>query len=230
MTFDWLSSPFACLVCFLLPFASLLATALLPSVLPSHLCHLCHLCTLSLTNSDPCQRSTFLCLFLCRQPYDPSVPLLARILTIFFQCHSNLHWSACVVFPVGTVATFSKMMFSSATGSSLHDINVPRNLWFSRLSGIHFLTASIFNLFSNLFVSLVNVLRMSSNCSTSCALSLSEMLLISAAHADFLSDMFLSPPDRMPCFESLLSSCLLHYSQRFVCCRSVQYLVQQCLN
>ena len=32
--------------------------------------------------------------------------------------------------------------------------------------------------------------------------------------------------NRVPCFESLLSSCLLHYSQRFVCCRSVQYLVQ----
>ena len=47
------------------------------------------------------------------------------------------------------------------------------------------------NLLSNLFISFVNVLKMSSNCSTSFALSFSEMLLISAAYAELLSDMFL---------------------------------------
>ena len=32
--------------------------------------------------------------------YDPLVSLLARILSIFFRCHSNLHRSACVMFLV----------------------------------------------------------------------------------------------------------------------------------
>ena len=83
----------------------------------------------------------------------------------------------------GTVATLSMMMVSSATKSSLYDLVVPQNLMFNRLSSIHFLTASICSsslivpyLFSNLFVSLMNVLRMSPTCSTSFPLSLSEML------------------------------------------------------
>ena len=42
---------------------------------------------------------------------------------------------------VGTLATLSMMMFSSATRSSLYDIVVPRTLQFHRLSGINFLTA-----------------------------------------------------------------------------------------
>ena len=75
----------------------------------------------------------------------------------------------------------------------------PRNQKFNRLSSISLLTASIFssslfmpNLFSNLFVSLTNVLKMSSNCSTSLALSRSETSLISGAYAEYwLSDVFL---------------------------------------
>ena len=75
--------------------------------------HLCHLCHLSRSSSDSCQRSTFLCPFLCKHSlqskvYDPSVSLLARILIIFFSCSSNIHWSACVIFlllAVGIVAT-----------------------------------------------------------------------------------------------------------------------------
>ena len=81
--------------------------------------------------------------------YDPLVSsLLARKLTIFFRCHSNLHWSSCVIFlllAIKTVTTLSMMMFSSTTRSSLYDIVVPRNLYFSKLSGISFLTASIFS-------------------------------------------------------------------------------------
>ena len=141
---------------------------------------------------------------------------------------------------VGTIATFSTMMFSTSTMSSLYDIVVPLNLKFSKLSGINFLTASIFSsslilpdLFSNLFSSFVNVLKMSSHCSTSFALSFSEMLLISVAYADFLSDFVpLVVPSHYStsCFESLLSFRLLHYSQWFVGCRSVHDLVQRCLN
>ena len=40
---------------------------------------------------------------------------------------------------VGTLATLSMMMFSSATKSSLYDDVVPRNLQFNQLSGINFL-------------------------------------------------------------------------------------------
>ena len=46
---------------------------------------------------------------------------------------------------VGTVDTLSMMRFSHAVGRSAHDIVVPRNLKFNRLSGINFLIAS--NLF-----------------------------------------------------------------------------------
>ena len=60
----------------------------------------------------------------------------------------------------------------------------------------------------------MNVPKTPPNCSTSFALSLSEMLLISAAYADvFVRQDPLIPPsdDRMPCFEPsvLLSVALL---------------------
>ena len=54
-----------------------------------------------------------------------------------------------------------------------------------------FLISDFANLFSNLFVSLMNVLRMSTSCSTSLARSRPLMLLTTAACAEFLSDMFL---------------------------------------
>ena len=65
----------------------------------------------------------------------------------------------------GSDATLS-MMFSNASRSSLCYFVVPRNLQFNRLSSISFLTASILssslivpNMFSNSFVSLMNVLK-----------------------------------------------------------------------
>ena len=133
----------------------------------------------------------------------------------------------------GSDATLS-MMFSNASRSSLCYFVVPRNLQFNRLSGISFLTASILssslivpNMFSNSFVSLMNVLKMSSNYPRYLALSCSEMLLISAASAEFLTvPLVVSHCNRVPRFESVLLFCLLHYSQWFVCCCSVQYLVK----
>ena len=88
----------------------------------------------------------------------------------FFQIYTII--LIFLLLAVGTVATFSMMMFSNAIGSSLYDIVVRRNLKFDKLSSISLLTASIFcssvttpNLLSNLFVSLMNVLRMWSICS-----------------------------------------------------------------
>ena len=118
---------------------------------------------------------------------------------------------------IRNVAILSMKMFCNASRSSSYDIVVPRNLKSCRLSSISFLTASIYssssmtvpNLFSNLFISLMNVLKTSSNGSTSLALSRSEMLLISAAHAFFLRHvpLIVSPYSCVPRFESLLSSC-----------------------
>ena len=96
---------------------------------------------------------------------------------------------------------------------------------------INFLTASIFSssqsmphLFSNLFFSLMNVLRMSSSCTVSSALSRSEVLLISDTYADCLSDMFLC---------SYLLGVARHASNPFfpcVCCTflNVSFAVVQC--
>ena len=75
---------------------------------------------------------------------------------------------------------------------------VPRGLYFSRLSGINFLTAIVFsswlilpNLFSYVLASLMNVLKMSLNLSTSFALSCRFCCWIRAAYADLLSEVFL---------------------------------------
>ena len=79
------------------------------------------------------------------------------------------------------VDTLSTMMFSDAMSCSSYFSVVPRNLKFNKLSSISFLTASIFsssltlpNLFSNLLVSLTNVLR---------PLSLMQMLNLCVWHA-----------------------------------------------
>ena len=58
----------------------------------------------------------------------------------------------CLV--VGTVDTLSMMRFSRAVGRSAHDIVVPPNLKFNRLSGINFFIASNLFLISD-FVELV---------------------------------------------------------------------------
>ena len=95
-----------------------------------------------------------------------------------------------------------------------------------------FLISDTANLFSNMFVSLTKVLRMSSKCSTSLVRSRSLMLLISAAHAEFVSSMFLCHFSIAfivllchHCFESRLSLHLLYCCQWFVCCCSAQYMV-----
>ena len=108
------------------------------------------------------------------------------------------------------------MMFSSAMSSSSYGNVVPRNRQSSTLSGINLYTATVFssfrsfqNLPSYLFVSLMKILRMSSHCSTSFARPRSLTLLISAAYAELLFDVFLTErfrvyqvadPARLGCF------------------------------
>ena len=77
-------------------------------------------------------------------------------------------------------------------------IVVPRSQLFRKFSGISFLTASVFssslivpNQLSYLSASLMNVLRISSNCSASFAQFLSPTWLIRAAHLDHVFDVFL---------------------------------------
>ena len=99
---------------------------------------------------------------------------------------------------VGAVDTLSMMMLSNAMRISSYFNVVHRNLKFDKLSSISSLTANISssslilpNLFSNLVVSLIHVVKMSSSGSTSLARSRSLRLPISAVCVEFLSDMFL---------------------------------------
>ena len=108
-----------------------------------------------------------------RNFHDSPVSFVARVVTVTFRAipismDALVSMSLCLV--VGTVATLSMMMLSTAMRSSSHDTVVLRTLKFNRLSSIYFLTASIFsssliqpNLFLNVFICLTNVLRMSSS-------------------------------------------------------------------
>ena len=145
--------------------------------------------------------------------YNPLVSLLARILTIFFRCHSDLHGIARVMFPASGCRNHRYLV---------NDDVLQRTLFLWTCSSACFLASISWlilpNLFSNLFISFKNVLRMSSNCSTSFVLSFSKMLLVSTAYADlFVRHVPLIVPSHcgVPCFESLLSFRLLHYFQWF---------------
>ena len=156
---------------------SFLATALLPLVLSSLMCIFAtfgtfvsfFVPTLTLSKTPP-----FLCQFLCRQPAVQGLQffdlLFHHHLSLPFQytCQPSCFWLSGKVH----CATSSFPRICSSTRWHLSLMIVP-------------------NLFSKLGVSLTKVLRMSSHSSTSLALSHSEMLLINAAYADFLSDMFL---------------------------------------
>ena len=131
-----------------------------------------------------------------------------------FQFPSERSYQSSCFWLSGLSLPLSMMMFSSGTRSSLRDIVVPRNLQFNKLSCISFLTASIFpsslivpNLFSSLFMSFTNVLRMSSSCQ-SC----------SSDRVSSRSRAALRNPS------VLLSVALL--AAGFVCCRFPQYLAK----
>ena len=82
------------------------------------------------------------------------------------------------------------MMCSSEARSPLYVKVVPKNQTEdSQASASSSLILP--TLLSNLFVSLMGVLKMVSECSPSLARSHSLMLLVSAAYAEFLPDMFL---------------------------------------
>ena len=96
------------------------------------------------------------------------------------------------------VDTLSMMVLSNVTRSSSHFGVVSRNLQFNRLSNISFLTASHLFLLSGLGEPVLKLGRLVDGrrhdvvcCSASLARSRSQMLLISAACAEILSDMFL---------------------------------------
>ena len=168
--------------------------------------HLCHLCTSECSSLDALRLPSCLCLLLCKRlatrgPRFAGL-LLSRTFAVILRGFSLLSTGAqvstfiCLI--VGAVETLSTMVFPNSMRSSWCFSPVPRNLKFNKISGTNFLDCDLLssplilpNLFSNLFVSFMNVLRMSSNCSTSLALSRSGMLLISAAYADFLPDAFL---------------------------------------
>ena len=215
----------------LLPFASFLATALLPwfslfvafanlvpfSVQPQ---------TLSQT---PLSFDSFDTSPQCKV-HNSMISFFSCTFTIIFRCHSNLHRNTRVYLPVSGYRDCRCLVNDdvfTAIRSSLYDIVGPWNLQFNKPSCINFLTASIFssslmvpNLFSNLFVSLMNVHRMSSNCFHVFLLCLfQKCYCFSAAYAEVLSGhdpLIVSPHDCVPSFETLLSFILLLYSQRFV--------------
>ena len=143
-----------------------------------HLCHLCHLCTSVRSSLGPFRQSSRLGLILVyslqRDVHDSLVSFFSRCVTVLFRSHSNLHWSTRVVFLVSGGRNCRDLVdddvlqcnekFSvrhrRSTESEVH----------TDFQGINLMTGSIFssslilpNLFSNLSVSVTNVLGMSSN-------------------------------------------------------------------
>ena len=142
-------------------------------------------------SSDPCHSPTFLCQFLCRQPAKQGL----RSFGLPLGSHSHDLLSLPFQISIGALVSFFP---ASGCRDCLYlvsnDDGLQRNEQFAVRHGRSsesVVQQAFWHQFLDRISDLADVLRMSSNCSTSFALSLSEMLLISVAHAEFLSDMFL---------------------------------------
>ena len=193
------------------------------------LCHLCHPGILFLSNSDPLQY--FIC-FACslvdslqREIHESLVSFFSQFFTIIlsppFQspsesgCRDCWHlvndWCSPMQREVRcTTSSFLGICSSTGSQASVSWLRAPfPHPWLSRMCcqicSSHWWTSSGCRRIS---------LRLRPCLVQRWCWSVLHML-----------NCFISPYDRVPRFESLLFFCLLHYSQRFGCCRSVQYLV-----
>ena len=183
--------PFSC------PFTSFLAAAFLPGVLSSILAAFAALPipVLTLANAPLSFASSFV-YSLQSDVHDPLVSFSARILSIFLRCHSNLHWGTRVMFLVSGCRNCHYLVDNDVLQRN-NEFTVrhrrPSEPVVQQASWHQFLDCKHRFLVSDLAKSVLTLVHLVCERPQDVVklLTLSVILLINAAYAGLLSDVFL---------------------------------------